>query len=228
MTTSSLADLFHVDAFTTVPFAGNPAGVVVLQAPAPEPWMQAVAAELNLSETAFVVASAAGFAIRWFTPAVEVELCGHATLAAAHVLWTERRRDVAASITFDSASGPLHCTRSADGAVRLDFPIDRPTTCDPPARLIEALGARVIEVARGRFDYLVRVDDEATVRGLRPDLAELAVIDARGVCVTVACRRRTSHQCTPLRFGKDDGCGDPGLRHRRGEIPPISASARRF
>lgn len=185
--TTSTARLFHVDAFTAVPFAGNPAGVVVLEAPVPEAWMQAVAAELQLSETAFVVASAGGCAIRWFTPAVEVELCGHATLAAAHVLWDEHFHDGAQPIAFASASGTLTCDRMPDGAVRLDFPGDVPQRCAAPAGLIEALGVpavAVLEVARGRFDYLVRVADEWTVLALHPDLERLGQVETRGVCVT--------------------------------------------
>lgn len=178
--------VFHIDAFTTTLFAGNPAGVVVLDAAVADGWMQAVATELQLSETAFVVTSATGLAIRWFTPAVEVELCGHATLAAAHVLWAESRVSTSQPIAFASASGPLTCERQADGAIRLDFPLDAPTPCTPPARLVEALGVPVIEVARGRFDYLARVADEASVRALRPDLARLTAIDTRGVCVTAS------------------------------------------
>ena len=186
--TDGSARLFHVDAFAAAPFTGNPAAVVTLAAPASAEWMQAVAADLNLSETAFVVASASGLAIRWFTPAVEVDLCGHATLAAAHVLWTE---GLAGSqrVVFASASGPLACTREPDGAVRLDFPVDPPAACETPAGLVEALGTPVLGVPvlgveRGRFDYLVRVADEATVRALRPDVARLAAVETRGVCVT--------------------------------------------
>jgi PhzF family phenazine biosynthesis protein len=188
MTTPS-ARLLHVDAFTTVPFAGNPAGVVVLAEPTSEAWMQAVATELQLSETAFVVASADGFAIRWFTPAVEVELCGHATLAAAHALWDEGLIEHTQPIAFASASGMLTCDRTPDGAVRLDFPIDVPERCEAPAGMIEALDvplASVAEVARGRFDYLVRVADEATVLAVRPDFERLARVETRGVCVTAA------------------------------------------
>jgi len=187
--TTSTAQLFHVDAFTAVPFAGNPAGVVVLEAPAPETWMQAVATELQLSETAFVVTSAGGYAIRWFTPATEVDLCGHATLAAAHVLWDEHLVDSAQPIAFASASGTLTCERTPDGAVRLDFPIDVPEQCSAPPTLIDALGvpaSAVVAVARGRFDYLVRVADEATVVAARPDLDRLASVETRGVCVTAA------------------------------------------
>jgi PhzF family phenazine biosynthesis protein len=178
------ARLFHVDAFTTVPFAGNPAAVVLLAAPASAGWMQAVAAELNLSETAFVAPSAGGFAIRWFTPAVEVALCGHATLAAAHVLWAEGLVNGSRPVVFASASGSLECARQPDGAVRLDFPLDPPAACEAPSALLEALGVPVIGVERGRFDYLVRVADEATLRALRPDLLRLADVETRGVCVT--------------------------------------------
>jgi PhzF family phenazine biosynthesis protein len=181
---TALARLFHVDAFTTVPFAGNAAGVVVLDAATPEAWMQAVAAELQQSETAFVVPADNGFAIRWFTPAVEVELCGHATLAAAHVLWDEGLVAATQPITLASASGPLTCTRLDDGAIRLDFPIDVPRPCEAPPGLIEALSVPVLAVERGRFDYLIQVADEATVRALHPDLQRLVEVETRGVCVT--------------------------------------------
>lgn len=179
--------LYHVDAFTAEPFRGNPAAVVILDAPVPASWMQAVAADMNLSETAFVARAAGGFDLRWFTPTVEVDLCGHATLAAAHVLWSESIVPGADGIVFSSASGPLTCARDVSGEVRLDFPLDPPSALDlaeaPPA-LLDGLGARVLKVHRGRFDYLLRVEDERTVRALRPDLGRLAQVEARGVCVT--------------------------------------------
>ena len=148
--------------------------------------MQTVAAEMNLSETAFVVRGADGFDLRWFTPTVEVDLCGHATLAAAHVLWSQGLVPATEHIVFSSASGPLTCEHDASGEIHLDFPLDPPRAVDAPLALLDGLGARVMEVQRGRFDYLVRVQDEQMVRALRPDLSRLGQVEARGVCVTAS------------------------------------------
>jgi PhzF family phenazine biosynthesis protein len=178
---------FQVDAFAQRPFGGNPAAVCLLEAQAPDEWMQSVAGEMNLSETAFVWSEPGGsrLRLRWFTPSVEVDLCGHATLAAAHVLWSENKLP-ARTIEFETKSGVLTCHR--DGTwITLDFPrLEFESTAAPPG-LIDALGAdpsRVRGVQRSRFDWLVELADESTVRGLRPDFARLARIEARGVIVT--------------------------------------------
>jgi predicted PhzF superfamily epimerase YddE/YHI9 len=176
--------VFHVDAFTREPFQGNPAAVVLLDTPVDDAWMQAIAAEMNLSETAFAWPTAGGFGLRWFTPLAEVDLCGHATLATAHVLWAERRAAEDTSLTFHTASGPLTC-RAVGGAVQLDFPIDVPErVAEPPAPLLAGLGEPAIEVWHGRFDYLVRLEAASFVAGLQPDLAAIAAVGGRGVCVT--------------------------------------------
>src|SRR5437762_2367061 len=153
--------IVQVDAFTSTPFAGNPAAVCVLPAPRDERWMQSVAQEMNLSETAFLLPEGDGFRLRWFTPAVEVDLCGHATLASAHILWQEGRATGGASIHFHTRSGVLTAAPSGDG-IALDFPATPPTPADPPAGLTEALGLTPRFVGRTRFDYLLEADSAAT------------------------------------------------------------------
>lgn len=170
-------ELIVVDAFTDRPFAGNPAAVCQLREPADEQWMKNLAREMNLSETAFLIPQGKGFQIRWLTPSVEVDLCGHATLASAHVL----DRPV---VEFYSRSGPLQATRLEDGWIRLDFPATSPQACEPPEGLLEALGCRAEWIGRSRFDYLVQVDSEQTVRSLKPDHGRLKGLPVRGVIVT--------------------------------------------
>jgi PhzF family phenazine biosynthesis protein len=175
--------LIHVDAFTATPFTGNPAAVCLLDAPADAGWMQAVAAEMNLPETAFVVAQADGFGLRWFTPTTEVDLCGHATLAAAHVLWEERRLATGTTARFHTRSGVLTAARR--GAwIEIDFPSEPAAAEDAPAALLAALGVAAKWTGRNRFDWLVEVDSEHTVRGLVPALPRLAEVPTRGVIVT--------------------------------------------
>ena len=163
--------LFQVDAFTAEPFASNPAAVCLLEPGAePDPaWMQRVAAEMNLSETAFLRPGPepGAYGLRWFTPTVEVELCGHATLASAHVLWSEGRIGAGEPIRFASASGPLAARPGLKGTIWLDFPATPAEPVGPPSGLVEALGAGAPRwVGRGRFDYLVELEDEAAVRDL--------------------------------------------------------------
>lgn len=175
--------LLTVDAFTATPFAGNPAAVCLLEGPRDPAWMQAVAAEMNLSETAFVVPRDDGFDLRWFTPAVEVELCGHATLASAHSLWEERFLDPSAPARFHTASGLLTGRRDG-GWVELDFPAKPAQPADPPPGLAEALGAEPVAVGLSHFDLVVELPSEATVRALAPDIRALGALPARGVIVT--------------------------------------------
>jgi PhzF family phenazine biosynthesis protein len=175
--------ILQVDAFTDRPFAGNPAAVCVLDGPAPAAWMADVAREMNLSETAFLHRVGDDWSLRWFTPAVEVDLCGHATLAAAHALWEERlaAEDV---LRFRTRSGVLTARRTDDGIV-LDFPAEPAVPEPPPPALLEALGVGdVVAAGRNRFDWVVEVADAATVRALRPDQGRLAMVDMRGVMVT--------------------------------------------
>jgi PhzF family phenazine biosynthesis protein len=175
--------LFHVDAFTDRPFGGNPAAVCLLPGPREDAWLQHVAAEMNLSETAFVHPEGPGLRLRWFTPAVEVSLCGHATLAAAHVLWEEGRVPAAKPIAFTTLSGTLSAARTGD-LIELDFPLKPAVEAPPPAGLAEALGAAAVRAGRNELDWLVEVESEALLRGLRPDLAALARLPVRGVIVT--------------------------------------------
>ena len=173
----------QVDAFTNRPFAGNPAAVCILAKAAEPDWMQNVAREMNLAETAFLVPKTDGYDLRWFTPAVEVDLCGHATLARAHVLWEDGHLTAGQQARFHTKSGLL--TADARGEwIELDFPATAAEPAKPPAGLIEALGVQPRFVGRSRFDYLIEVDDETTVRRLDPDLGALARVQARGVIVT--------------------------------------------
>jgi len=175
--------VYVVDAFADRPFAGNPAAVCPLERPAGDGWMQSVAAEMNLSETAFLVPEADGFRLRWYTPAVEVDLCGHATLASAHVLWETDRQPAATPVRFHTRSGLLTATRDGD-AIVIDFPAVPVEPCPPLPELVEALGAEPVAVGRNRMDVLVELPSEAAVRGLRPDFGRLAAVPVRGVIVT--------------------------------------------
>jgi len=176
--------IWQVDAFTGEPFKGNPAAVCVLDEPRSEAWMQAVALEMNLSETAFLVPRDGRFLLRWFTPACEVRLCGHATLASAHLLWTEGIVDGSRAIEFETLHSGVLTARSADDRIELDFPARVPVETTPPDGLTEALGLEPLLVARAARDFLVLADSEETVRGLSPDFARLRRVEARGVMVT--------------------------------------------
>lgn len=175
--------IVQVDAFTDRAFAGNPAAVCVLDSPRDERWMQDVAREMNLSETAFLLAEADAFRLRWFSPTVEVDLCGHATLASAHVLWEDGRIAPDEEARFETRSGRLVARRDGD-RITMDFPSDPPHLTEPPAALMEALDVRASYVGRGRFDYLVEVESENVVRRLRPAMSELERVTTRGVIVT--------------------------------------------
>ncbi len=176
---------FQVDAFSAQVFGGNPAAVVPLDAWLPDALLQAIAAENNLSETAFVVPTGARWALRWFTPVAEVDLCGHATLATAHVLFNHLGVDVP-TLTFDTRSGPLEVQRRGD-TLDMRFPALVPVPVQPPALLAEALGATPSAVL-ATDDYLAVFDDEATIHALAPDMGLLARLDRRGVIVTAPGR----------------------------------------
>jgi predicted PhzF superfamily epimerase YddE/YHI9 len=175
--------LHLVEAFATDRFTGNPAAVCVLDAPAAEDWMQRVAREMNLSETAYLHPIAGGYSLRWFTPSAEVRLCGHATLASAFTLWATGVLPPDAPARFQTLSGWLVCT-PADGWVAMDFPAQPCAPCTPPAGLPAALGCDWDFCGSNGTDYLVEVRDAATVRALRPDFGQLAAIPARGFIVT--------------------------------------------
>jgi len=175
--------LFQVDAFTNRPFTGNPAAVCLLDEPGDPVWMQNVAREMNLSETAFLQKQAGGYSLRWFTPTVEVDLCGHATLASAHVLWEQGYLPTGEQAWFDTKSGRLSAERRGDW-IELNFPAKPEEPVESIPGLQEALGLTPVYVGTSQFDCLVEAASEATVRELRPDLVQLAAIPVRGIIVT--------------------------------------------
>ncbi|MFA5901654.1 MAG: PhzF family phenazine biosynthesis protein [Verrucomicrobiia bacterium] len=175
--------LHVVDAFTNRPFAGNPAAVCVLGEPTDEVWMQLVAREMNLSETAFLHPIAGGYSLRWFTPAVEVKLCGHATLASAHTLWETGALAADQPARFHTLSGWLTCRRAGDW-IEMDFPATPTAPCATPPGLSDALGAELLWTGGNGTDHLVEVADEHTLRGLKPNFTVLAPLTERGIIVT--------------------------------------------
>jgi PhzF family phenazine biosynthesis protein len=175
--------IVQVDAFTDRPFAGNPAAVCVLPAPRSDEWMRNVAREMNLSETSYLVRQDSGYDLRWFTPAVEVKLCGHATLASAHVLWEDGHLPADSQAQFYTLSGLLSARRR-DGWIELDFPSKLTESCETPPQMLTALGASAKFVGRNEFDYLVEVESERILRDLTPDFTALRKLPVRGVIVT--------------------------------------------
>lgn len=175
--------LFHVDAFSDQPFAGNPAAVCILPSWKKDQWLQAVAREMNLSETAFLVDQQGYFDLRWYTPKVEVKLCGHATLASAHVLWRQGLSPLDQEIRFSTRSGVLKASRQGH-EIELDFPLTPETRAEPPPGLVEALGISPSYVGKNQFDYLLEVESETALRATAPDFKRLATIPVRGVIVT--------------------------------------------
>jgi PhzF family phenazine biosynthesis protein len=194
----------QVDAFTDRPFAGNPAAVCILSTAADPAWMLNVAREMNLAETAFLVRRPDGYDLRWFTPAVEVDLCGHATLASAHVLWEDGHLKPNEQARFHTKSGLLTADRR-DAWIELDFPATPPTIAPPPRGLIEALGAKAKFVGRSRFDFLVEVENEEIVRGLTPDLNAIARVEARGVIVTSGTDEKSPYDFVSRFFAPQSG-----------------------
>lgn len=176
--------LYQLDAFTSRAFSGNPAAVMPMAHFLVDEMLQAIAAENNLAETAFLVACDGDYRLRWFTPAVEVPLCGHATLASAAVVM-ERLEPGRRKVVFHTASGPLAARRDGDAYV-MDFPVRRSVRTPEPAGLAAALGAKPVEVFANEFNYLVRLDTPATLRALSPDFAAIARLDRGGVIVTAA------------------------------------------
>lgn len=178
-----MAALWQVDAFTDRAFSGNPAAVCWLDGEAEPAWMQAVAAEMNLAETAFVRRVGEGHELRWFTPTVEVDLCGHATLATAHALWEAGLASAVEPLRFSTRSGVLTCVRSGEW-IELDFPATPASACAAPEGLLAALGVRAEFVGRSRFDYLVVLESERAVREVSPEFRRLREVPTRGVIVT--------------------------------------------
>jgi PhzF family phenazine biosynthesis protein len=175
--------IVQVDAFTAHPFGGNPAAVCVLPEPREDAWMARVAMEMNLSETAFLVRNGDGFNLRWFTPAVEVDLCGHATLGAAHALWSEGHLPHGETARFYTKSGLLTCDQRGDW-IEMNFPAKFEQPADAPPQMAEALGTELKYVGRNQFDYLAEVADEATLRALKPKHHLLRELPVRGVIAT--------------------------------------------
>src|SRR5258708_4894481 len=200
--------IFQVDAFTNKPFAGNPAGVCLLPEPQDAGWMQNIAREMNLSETAFLLRQDGGYNLRWFTPAVEVDLCGHATLASAHILWEAGHLPAGEQARFHTRSGLLTADRRGEW-IEMNFPAKPEEPASAPPGLAEALGVPVKYTGKSQFDYLVEVDSEDIVRNMQPDFTLLAKVPTRGVIVTSLAG--SAHCClSPFwskRLGKNELVG---------------------
>ena len=175
--------LLQIDAFTSEPFHGNPAAVCFLDRERDSGWMQHVAAEMNLSETAFLLRRGSNWSLRWFTPAVEVDLCGHATLASAHALWEGEILHPSDEARFETRSGLLSARRRGD-LIELDFPAARVESETAPGGLLEALGTKAVSFGRARDDFFVELPNESAVRQLAPDFGKLSGLTKRGVIVT--------------------------------------------
>lgn len=175
--------IYQVDSFTDKPFTGNPAGVCILENPADELWMQNVAMEMNLAETAFLDPAADGYNLRWFTPTVEVDLCGHATLASAHILYQLGILRPDQEARFHSKSGLLTAKKHGEW-IELDFPATPPVQSSSPDGILESLGVEALWVGQSKFDFLVEVASENEVRGLNPDFGAMKKLGGRGVIVT--------------------------------------------
>jgi PhzF family phenazine biosynthesis protein len=176
--------IFTVDAFTDKPFSGNPAGVCVLDSPLNEKQMQNIAFEMNLSETAFLSKKDDGsYGLRWFTPAVEVDLCGHATLASSHILWETKKEDKSAELQFQTRSGMLKAN-FRNGGIELDFPLIDSKPMETPKGLIKALGVEPVNLFKTQWNYIAELDSEETVRKVKPDFDLLQALEAWGTIIT--------------------------------------------
>jgi PhzF family phenazine biosynthesis protein len=187
---NKLLSFAQIDAFTDQPFSGNPAAVFLLDEPADAKWMQLVAREMNLAETAFLHrlngSSSSEFGLRWFTPAVEVDLCGHATLASAHWLWESQAVTNGSAVKFQTKSGVLGARRAPDGWIELDFPATTTTTSFMGVDIVSGLGLtdRTKATLRTKFDAMIELDSAESVRAFAPDMAIVRQIRARGLIVT--------------------------------------------
>jgi PhzF family phenazine biosynthesis protein len=185
-----------VDAFTSSAFSGNPAGVCLLEREMPDDWMQNLAAEMNQAETAFLLREGDHYRLRWMTPTVEVDLCGHATIASARYLYSEGLADPTSPIFFETRSGRLSAspvTQNGKDLISLDFPAISTSPIQALTTLSDALGADPVSVHRGRFDYLVELRSDAAVRSLTPDMHKLKQIEARGIVVTAQAASGSDH-----------------------------------
>ncbi len=174
--------MFQVDAFASGPFTGNPAAVCLMTEAATDQWLQSVAMEMNLSETAFVWKRGPGFHLRWFTPATEVELCGHATLAASHVLWEAGWASPGQAIEFDSLSGCLHSSQQ-EGKIYLDFPAKSISEVEEPVEIVESLGIKPLFCGKNDFDFFFEVATRSEVETCTPDFPRLGALTERGAIV---------------------------------------------
>lgn len=178
--------MYTVDAFAEAPFQGNPAGVCFLMGHQSDAWMQSVAREMNLSETAFFIKKDDHYLLRWFTPGTEVDLCGHATLATAHIIWETEMVGPDESLQFETRSGMLTARREG-GWIALDFPASPPQSASPPKGLLESLGLREYTyIGSNGSDYLLEVARPELVLSLQPDFRALGQVDCRGIIVTAA------------------------------------------
>lgn len=196
--------IIQVDTFTSKPFAGNPAAVCIINEPCDDTWMQHVAQEMNLAETAFLLKQEDGYNLRWFTPAVEVDLCGHATLASAHVLWETGALQTDEQARFHTKSGLLTATKQGDW-IELNFPATPAKEVDAPAHLLEALNVPATYIGKNQFDYLVEIDSEQVVRSLRPRISLLAEVPARGIIVTSRADSGSKYDFVSRFFGPQVG-----------------------
>lgn len=183
---SEKIEMYHVDAFTDRPFSGNPAAVCLLNKFPADQWMQSMAAEMNLSETAFVCPADHGFQLRWFTPTTEVDLCGHATLAASHVLWESGRLPIDQTVLFQTLSGELSACRRGN-MIELDFPSDPPVPHDPPPELLDAISCTPVFFGQNKMDYLIEVASVEEVENIKINMQRLSSLPVRGLIVTAQC-----------------------------------------
>lgn len=202
---------YQIDSFTSEAFSGNPAAVVLLDKERSDTWLQSVAMENNLSETAFVLPSTAAqtWPLRWFTPTIEVDLCGHATLAAAHALWESETAPSDQPITFETRSGPLTIKKNGS-QIQMDFPVTPVAKTDAPLGVIESMQIngqqpKFTEVLKSSFDYIVVVEDESTVRNMTVDFRQLSQVDARGAIVTAIADPTSDYDFVSRFFGPAAG-----------------------
>lgn len=176
--------IYQVDAFTDTPFGGNPAGVCLLDEAASESWMQKVATEMALSETAFLVREDQNYNLRWFTPVAEVDLCGHATLASAHFLAENGHISIGSAVTFNTASGQLKATVSTDGSIKMDFPSEEASDIEITPAIRQAVGLPIVNAGRNRIDFIVEVESEEALTSFVPDHSLITKLDSRGLIMT--------------------------------------------
>lgn len=197
-----------IDAFASGPFSGNPAAVCILDAPASDDWMQALAGEMNLSETAFLVPDNGAFELRWFTPAVEVDLCGHATLASAHLLYESGRLASDDEARFDTRSGRLVVRMKEPGRYTMDFPATPPAASLLPDGFADTFGVEPVWTGRSRFDLFAELEDEAAVRALDPDPGAVAALGSRGVILTARADGDSSYDVISRFFAPGAGVAE--------------------